>query len=269
MKKEKIISVIIAIIILLFGQGIILKYLNSPRLYYNQLSPHRVGNLETHVFVLRNTGRKQLHNIILSIKSKTPIVAFRFDGPNVTDPEGDSLLLSGNRKDSAIKISFERILSKSTYSLTLQTLPDAEISFIATTDKTQAVENGDINLFDGIIILFGIMSIVISVLSGLVVYRKKNLVTKNTCKTRRLRDGIFFKKIITDANSSFNETLDLMGKLNDPKENTKKILDEFIRKKDTFFSKIQNLQGYADIIAEDGICLDKTNKEDQEDKRTT
>jgi len=267
MKKEQILSVVVGIIILLFGQGVIIKYRNTPRLYYNQLLPHRVGNLETHVFVLRNAGENQLHDLILSIKSKTPIVAYRFDGPNVTTPEGDNLLLSGKRKDSAIKLSYDRILPKSTYSLTLQTLPDSQVSFIATTDETQAVENGDINLFDGIIILFGMMSIIISVLSGLVTYRRKNLVTKNSCKTRRLRDGIFFKKIITDANSSFKEIVDLLGKITDAKtkEDIKEIIDEFIRKKDGFFTKIKTLQGYADIIAEDGICLDMTDKQDQED----
>ena len=256
MKKEIIFSIIIALTTLLIGQGLVVRYLNAPRFFYDKLEIHRIAGTETHAYILQNAGRQQLKNLVIVAKGSKPISAFRFDGPNIMNPEDSGLISKGKIGDTSIELEFKSLVPKSSYLLTIKTLFDSNIQFTALTDETQAVLSGNTRSIEVGSIVLSLLSVLISVLAGVAIYKRTIFISEGSCRARRLRDGNTISKLIQNISESFTDLTDTVMKFPKDENDVSKYTEELENKKIKLHENISTLTGYSEIIADEGICFD-------------
>ncbi len=119
---------------------------------------------------------------------------------------------------------------------------------------------GDTHLVEWASIVLGLLCTALAVLSGIVTYRKRNMVTRNACKARRVRDGLFLKDVVSRATQSYQNMTEAFIAALAPNADDEDIRKRFNAEKDALVTNVAVLQGYADIISEEGICADGVSK---------
>lgn len=263
MKKETAIALSVAVVTLLLGQGLFLKFYFAPRLSYDILPVHRIGNHETHSFLIKNAGRTRLRNVVMTFQSSTSIDRLRLDGPEITDPTAERFITGGKLGERRLQISVPRMIRGSVYTITLQVAPQSKVTLTAASDETSGTRTtpdtgAGITLFVGFV-----ASILASLSAGLLSYRTRTLVTRRFCRAKRRESGLHLKDTVDAAVRAVSSVLECSGNTgNQPAVSQ----EEFQRRRQIAAAALQALQDFAALVEVEGVCLTlKDEPAEQED----
>lgn len=268
-KKEILISAGIALLVLLFGQGILSKIYYSPQLSYELLPAHKIDSQETLGIIIKNGGRTLLHNVVISLKSNQPILKMRLDGPEIINPSGEDYIVSGKTGENAIKLRIDRLIRKSNYTLTLLTIKEPTIQVTISSDEIDAIQEKtqtDAGVIEYLILFF----LGLSAGSGTYAYlRFRRLVVRKDCDASRRESGMRLRNTLYECVDTLKMStpyFDLIKSVIQDKDKLSAMVSSD-EAKGNFLGAITNtqelinktnsiLKDYADLIAVDGICYE-------------
>ena len=261
------------LITLVLGQGVFYKFYNKPNMAYEILPSHTIGDQQTYSVIIKNKGRVLLHNILISIKSTDTIKQLRLDGPEIIDTSGNKYLVSGNIGDKRLQLKLDRLVTKSTYSLTLLSDIGSKIDITISSNEVEAkIEKTK----KGIQPIDIIINILLAMVIGFSTYltfkfskwRKTlrnlddKLVSIESCADKRLENGTklidFYQRVI--------EQLQNMLKIIETAENQYGDKDQFLKILEKYkeFHKLltEMINDMCKQINIEGICYNVKEKKD-------
>lgn len=264
MKKELLWSIIIGVLSLILGQGFFSRLYFSPNMSYEVLSVHRIDSQETQSVLIKNNGRSLLHNVVISIKSNRPILKIRLEGPEIMDSTGSVYIISGNTGEKSIQLRLDRLVRKSTYTLTMLIEKDSIIDIMAVSDETDArkeVPRTRMGFMDYLLVF---IAACLMGLGTFLLFRFRRLVSSRYCLSQRQKSGNYLKSILDDHVYSLAKVKEILEKAKNQYDQKDVVINAMQDIQRIIEKQIDIFKNFSESIIIDGICFDSTRKSEKE-----